>query len=409
MSVACSKRLSGYIKLGVRALIVVLGIVALAAGSDRADSRRFSASASTSDAVAPPEPARPKAPGGYRVPKGALRVSTSQQLRAALANPKRTDIVLAGGMYDNNRPFMNSRGHRIYAARLGQAILRAGINIGANSGGSGALVRGVVFDVRDRAKTLRGALVTVWGSATNARVLDTVLRGNRVMAAGIFVRQPAGFVAKRIIARNFTDYGVLVDANELDANVLDPRFVLEDLDVANVSRRPPRSSNGTAEACVWIGNTGIARRLRVRNCGWMGVWTGTSTTKALVEDVDVDRTRTGIYIEHFTRDSTFQTIHVGPRVRIGILGEWAHPDWGERPGSIGNTIQDSIFESFLCGVYLDAGTIRTTVRRSAFRKQRWAAIGNYRGTNNAFYANDYSGIRSTAKPVSADHLSEAQG
>jgi hypothetical protein len=388
--------------LGVKILVVVLGAVALAVAFYRAE---FD---STAAPIAPREPARPKPPAGYRVPKGAVRVSSSAQLLAALANRRSRDIVLARGHYDNARPFANTFGHRIYAARLGKAVLRAGISVGANAGGSRALVRGVVFDVSERAKTLHGAIVEVWGSATHAKVLDTVLRGNRVVAAGILTRQPAGFVAKRIVARNFTDYGVLVDANELNSNV-GPRFLLEDLDVANVSRRPQGSSNGTAEACVWIGNTGTVRRVRVRGCGWMGVWTGTSTTKTLVEDVDVDRTPTGIYIEHFTRDSTFQAIRVRSRVRIGIVAEWASPGWGGRPASIGNVIQHSLFESYLCGVYLDDGTTRTTIRRSAFRNQFWAAIGDYRGNDNRFSDNDYSGIRHTAVPVSDDHVSEAGG
>lgn len=387
-------------------LAVVLGAVALAAAFSGAEVGPFD---STTVAQSPRrEPARPKPPAGYRVPRGAARVSSSAQLRAALVNRRRRDVVLAAGVYDNPRPFSSRFGHRIYAARLGKAVFRAGISIGAASGARGALVRGVVFDVRERAKTLNGAILEVWGSATNAKVLDTVLRGNRRLTTGLLARQPAGFVAKRIHARNFTDYGVVVDANQLDRPSGGPGFLLEDLDVANVARRPPRSSNGAAEACVWIGNTGVARRVRVRNCGWMGVWTGTSATGTLVEDVDVDRTRTGVYIEHFTRDSTFQRIHVRPRVRIGIVAEWASPGWGGLPASVDNVIQDSTFESYLCGVYLDQGTTRTTVRRSAFRLQSWAAIGDYRGNGNRLSRNDYSGIRRTAVPVSHEHVSAAR-
>jgi hypothetical protein len=383
-------------------LVLVLGVVALAAAFSGADD------AGTDATAGPRQPARPKPPAGYTVPRGAVRVSSSAQLRAALANRGRRDVVLASGVYDNPRPFSNRFGHRIYAARLGKSFFRAGISIGAASGAHGALVRGVVFDVRERRKTLNGAIVEVWGSATNAKVLDTVLRGNRRLTTGLLARQPAGFVAKRIHARNFTDYGVVVDANQLGRRRDGPGFLLEDLDVANVARQPPRSSNGAAEACVWIGNTGVARRVRVRNCGWMGVWTGTSATGTLVEDVDVDRTRTGVYIEHFTRDSTFQRIHVRPRVRIGIVAEWASPGWGGRPASVDNVIQDSTFESHLCGVYLDEGTTRTTVRRSAFTGQSWAAIGDYRGEGNRFSQNDYSGIGPGAVAVSRDHVSAAR-
>jgi hypothetical protein len=390
----------------VRIVVVALAVVALAAALVGAGVDRFGSTSSAESARR--EPASPKPPRGYGVPRGAVRVSSSTELRAALANGRRRDVVLAAGVYDNPRPFSNRFGHRIYAERLGRALFRAGISIGAASGARGALVRGVVFDVEERRKTLNGAIVEVWGSARNAKVLDTVLRGNRRLTTGLLARQPAGFVAKRIHARNFTDYGVVVDANQLDRRTGGPGFLLEDLDVANVARRPPRSSNGAAEACVWIGNTGTVRRVKVRKCGWMGVWTGTSATAALVEDVDVDRTRTGVYIEHFTRDSTFQRIHVRPRVRIGIVAEWASPGWGGRPASVDNVIQDSIFESYLCGVYLDQGTIRTTVRRSAFRRQTWAAIGDYRGNGNRFSQNDYAGIGPGAEAVSRDHVSAAR-
>ena len=391
----------------VKVLVVALGVIVVGAGAAFYwDVGGFGSSSAAT--ISPPKPASPKRPAGYRVPKGTVRVSSSAQLVAALAHPRRRKIVLARGAYDNAGPFVNAFGHRIYAARLGKAVLRAGISIGAPTGASGAHVRGVVFDVRDPAKTVNGAIVEVWGSATNVKVLDTVLRGQGIVAAGIFARQPSGFVAKRIVARNFTDYGVLVDANKPDSNAFG-RFLLEDLDVANVSRRPPRSANGTAEACVWIGNTGTVRRVRVRNCAWMGLWTGTSATGALVEHVDVDRTPTGIYIEHFTRNSTFQRIHVRPRVRIGIVAEWADPERGGRPASIDNVIQNSLFESYLCGVYLDEGTTRTTVRKSAFRKQRWAAIGDYRGIDNRISNNDYAGIASTAVPVSNEHVSAAGG
>jgi hypothetical protein len=388
----------------MKIVAVLLGAVALAVAFDRADVGPFGSTPAAT--VAPRQPASPKPPRSYRVPRAAVRVSSSAQLVSALASPRSRNIVLARGVYDNARPFANPFGHRIYAARLGKAVLTAGMSVGANAGRGGAIVRGLVFDVRQRRKTLNGAIVEVWGSARGAKVLDTVLRGNRAVSAGIVARQPVGFVARRIVARNFTDYGVLVDANRLNANV-SPGFVLEDLDVASVSRRRRGSSNGTAEACVWIGNTGTVRRVRARNCGWMGLWTGTSTTKAHVQDVDVDRTPTGIYIEHFTRDSRFEAVRVGPRVRIGVVAEWANPKWGGRPASIGNVIEDSTFESYLCGVYLDDGTTRTTVRRSAFRNQSWAAIGNYRGNGNRFSGNDYSGIQDAAVPVSEAHVSEA--
>jgi hypothetical protein len=348
---------------------------------------------------------RPAPPSRYEVPTDAVRVTTSAQLRRALSRSEPTDIVLADGEYDGSRPFLNEHGHRLYAANLGGAVLKAGLSLGGNAGRPGVLVRGLVFDVRDAAKTVEGAEIAVWGTGKRARVLDVTLLGNRVIRTGLVVRQPEGFRGARLVARGFTDYGIVVDANDPALDTLARPFRLTDAAVAGVARAVPRSSNGTAEACIWIGNPGVVRRVQVRRCAWTGLWTGTSATGALFDRIDVDQTPTGVYVEHFTRRSTFQRLRVGDEVRVGLVTEWAAPEWGGRPASVDNVIQDSRFESTVAGVYLDDGTTRTTIRRSTFVNQRWAAIGNYRGIDNAFYGNDYGAIASGAERVTDEHLS----
>ena len=348
---------------------------------------------------------RPVPPSRYEVPTDGVRVTTSAQLRSALSRSQPTDIVLADGEYDGSRPFLNEHGHRVYAANLGGAVLRAGLSLGGNAGRPGGLVRGLVFDVRDAEKTVEGAEIAVWGTGKGSRVLDVTLLGNRVIRTGLVVRQPEGFRGARLVARGFTDYGVVVDANDPALDRLARPFRLTDAAVAGVARAVPRSSNGTAEACIWIGNPGVVRRVQVRRCAWTGLWTGTSATGALFDRIDVDQTPTGVYVEHFTRRSTFQRLRVGDEVRVGLVAEWAAPEWGGRPASIDNVIQDSRFESSVAGVYLDDGTTRTTVRRSTFVNQRWAAIGNYRGIDNAFYGNDYGAVASGADHVTDEHLS----
>ena len=114
-----------------------------------------------------------------------------------------------------------------------------------------------------------------------------------------------------------------------------------------------------------------------------------------------------MYVEHFTRDSTFRRLRIGPGVRVGLTAEWADPAWDRRPASIDNLIELSRFESWLAGVYLDEGTTRTTVRRSSFANQSWAAIGDYRGDGNAYGANDYAGVDAGVPPVRHDHISSA--
>src|SRR5436189_61897 len=97
-----------------------------------------------------------------------------------------------------------------------QAVLEAGIVLGSNDGPAGASLRGLRFSVSVRAKTFDGAIVHVWGSATHAAVLDTWLNGHGVVDAGLVVRQPEGFVARRLVASSFRSYGVLVDPNQED-------------------------------------------------------------------------------------------------------------------------------------------------------------------------------------------------
>ena len=352
----------------------------------------------------PPPAAPPRPPAAYRVPGGAVRVSTSAQLRAALARHEARRIVLAPGIYRNPRPFLNHHGHRLYAAKLGAVVLKAGLSLGGNVGRGGGLVRGVVFDVNSRSRTVEGAVVAVWGTGRNSSVLDSTLKGHRVVSAGIVARQPAGLIVRRVVARGFSHYGVLVDANHLNPGSQAGRFWISDLDVAGVSRRVPGSSQGRAEACVWIGNSGTVQRVRAQRCAWTGLWTGTATRGSRFEDIDVARTPTGVYIEHYTHRSVFRRLHIRPSVRTGIVAEWADPAWNSEPASVDNVIEDSRFESWLAGVFLDEGTTRTTVRRSTFANQRWAAIGDYRGVGNAYYGNDYRRIAPGASAVAHERL-----
>jgi hypothetical protein len=387
--------------LGFAAACALL-LVAVA-GSGKDGSRELRAGGTTARDWSRVSP--PRRPARYRVPRAAVRVSTSQAFRRALAARRRTSIVLAPGIYGGRRPFFNSHGHHIYSARLGRAVLRAGLSLGGNEGPGGALVRGLAFDVADPRRTVDEAAIAVWGSGRRSRILDTTLQGRGVLAAGVAARRPDGLVLRRVVARRFTDFGVLVDANDLGRGRLRERVTVEDVDVAGVGRTIPGSSNGRAEACVWIGNTGSLRRVRVRSCAWTGLWTGTAAHGADFAEIDVDRTPTGVYLEHFTHDSTFRRLRVGPRVEVGVLAEWADPAWSHRPASVGNLIEDSRFESSIAGVYLDEGTTRTTVRDSIFLNQSWGAIGDYRGNGNAAYANDYGGIDRAAVAVRHDHLS----
>jgi hypothetical protein len=344
----------------------------------------------------------PGRPAPYSLPPHARRVSTSAQLNSALSDGRQETVVLAPGVYGNSQPFDDHEGDRIYAARLGRVVLRAGISIGGNHTPPGALIRGLKFDISDPRKTLDGDAVHVWGSASDASVLDTSIDGHGVLDAGIVVHQPNRFVARRIVARDFLDYGVVVDPNDQNFRTKQP-YSLSDLTIAHVSRKPPGSSDGTAEACLWLGSPGIVRRVSVRDCAISGIWTGGAMKHSRVLDATIDHARVGIYIEHFTTATTFQRIRIGPSVTRGVNAEWANPAVGGKPASVDNLIQNAYFDTAHVGVYLDKGTTHTIVRHSVFVGQSWAAIGDYLGVDNRFYDNDFGGIAPGAVPVSYAH------
>jgi hypothetical protein len=345
---------------------------------------------------------RPHPPSRYAVPRGALRVSSSSGLAAALSDGRTDAIVLTPGLYDNPQPFFDGEGDRIYASRLGGAVLRAGIVLGASKGPAGASIRGLTFNVSDPRRAWHRDVVLVWGSATHASVLDTRIYGHGVLDAGLVAHQPRGFVARRIVARGFRSYGVVVDPNDVNFKTGSP-YSLRDLNIAGVSRRVPGSSNGTAEACLWLGSPGTVQRVNVRSCAISGIWTGTAMKRSRIENATIDRAAVGIYIEHFTTATTFRRLRIGPDVERGVNAEWDNPAAGGLPASTDNVIEDAYFRTGHVGVYLDRGTTRTTVRHCVFTGQDWAAIGDYQGIDNQYYDNEFEGIATGAASVSYDH------
>jgi len=316
---------------------------------------------------------------------------TSSQLVSALASAAATDIALAPGIYDRTRPFVNTAGHRLYAEVLGAVTFQAGLVMGGNEARGGGVVRGVVFDVSDLAKVTDNAVILIYGGAMASRVSDVTITGNAKIPNGILARQPEGLVIERTSVRNVTDRGIAVDAND-PARIVTTPAVLTDLKVEGVSRAVPRSSNGTSEACLWVGNTATVRGADLRSCAWSGLWTGTAARASRFEDVRVDDTPFAIYLEHFTSDSTFSRLRVGPTVRIGVICEWADPQWDSKPACTNNVVEDSQITSSEVGIFLDEGTTGVSVRRVTFKGQRDAAIVDYRGIGNVFSDNDVTGI-----------------
>ena len=352
--------------------------------------------------VAPPQP-----PAAYPLPAGAVWVDNGAELARALLPEQPQDIVLKDGRYGASGPFNNACGHRLFAQHQGKAILTSGLNIGSNDCAGGARVQGLAFDVQEPGNAANNAAIEVWGTARNMVVADIAIDGHGVLDSGIAARQPEGLILQRVTAANFRSWGIFVDADDFKRTVAEPPL-LEDLDVANVSRPVPQSADGTAEACIWVGNTAVGRRFKVRNCAWMGVWTGTAAKNTHLSDIDIDDIgpprgiSTGLYLEHFTTDSLFERLHIGPNVGVGVVCEWADPAWGKQPACDGVVIQDSVIDSRCVGAYLDDGTRNTTLRRTAFVHQEKAAVAVFNNNYNILYdtaGNDYTQMRASARTV----------
>lgn len=353
-------------------------------------------------AVAPPEP-----PRSYPLPRGAAWVSSGAELARELAKDQPQDIILRDGLYQAPGPFNNACGHRVFAENQGQAVLTSGFSIGDNYCSGGGRIQGLTFDLTDPQRAANNAAIEVWGKAQGTLLADLVINGHGTLDSGIAARQPEGLKIQRIVAANFRSWGIFVDADDFDRSVSQPAL-LEDLDVANVSRPVPQSSDGTAEACIWVGNTAVGRRFKVRNCAWMGMWTGTAAKQARFADIDIDdigsptsSSSTGLYLEHFTTDTLFERVRIGPNVTMGVACEWADPAWGSRPACDGVVIQDSLIDSRCVGAYLDDGTRNTTLRRTTFVHQQSGAVAIFNDNHNILYdtsGNDY-GMMKAGAPI----------
>ena len=219
--------------------LVGLGVNEPAKQTAATDATRASTAAATGGAV--PLPAPPQPPAAYR---RSGRSGPSHQLGAAPRGPRTPQGApdRPGSGY-LPKPTTVPEPVTVIASSprsCGAVVLKAGLSLGGNHGRGGGLVRGVVFDVDSPSRTVAGAIIAVWGTGRNSSVLDTTLKGHRAVSAGIVVRQPDGLIVRRVVARDFLQYGVVVDANELDPGPEAGRFWISDLDVAERLPSRPR-------------------------------------------------------------------------------------------------------------------------------------------------------------------------
>lgn len=359
----------------------------------------------------------PTAPRSYTVPANAVRVTTTAEFIQQLNSGTPKDIVLADGTYDNGSPAQAAAPHRIWASRPGGARLTFGLSFESNFSWAGAEVHGLIFDIKNANATSGSTAIRIANPANSSvRIEDVEIYGNRLIDSGIQAYNSSGFVLRRCVVKDVFDYGVFVHpyGNESYTYVPNITPIVEDCDISGVYRNARASNSGKSEACMWVGVTITVNRIRMRNCGWMGLETTGNTNNAHFSDLIAEDTKYGIYVEHWTRNSSFERFQLGAisgsdygpagfPMKYGIINEWADPMYvGQNPipgqsitASINNTFRNGFINSYQAGMFSDDSEF-TTITGVKFIRQRFAGICEERNTktgyNLAWSGNDFSAL-----------------
>jgi hypothetical protein len=366
-----------------------------------------------SGSVAPPAP-----PGSYSVPNG-VTVSNSAQLEAALAAGDST-IILADGTYAGSTYFTDWQGSSLYAQHPLGATLTAGLMVGGNGSTSGAVIRGLAFDVTDPSTTFQNSEVNIWGSAGEAtQVLDSTFDGNWTVGVGLLAMNSDGLVAQRDTFAHFTDEGIRASDNQSLAYGSATMVIksISDISVNGVSRSTPGASGGTAEAGLWIGEpvaNGV-HRIRIRDVAWSGIETVNNSWDTTFSDLDIDMSGphagigVAVYLEHYSRNDTF-TNFVFTAVKEGFNAEWDDGTPGNEAAR-DDTIENGTIDAGgwtnvgnTAGVYLDEGTGSMTITGVTFKNENWAAIGAYKNSGTNTISNNTYQLAPGAVQISHNHI-----
>jgi hypothetical protein len=352
---------------------------------------------STPDPVIPPSP--------YTVPVGAKSVSTTAELLAALSAGT-VDIVLEDGTYDHTTYFAIVN-KRLYARNLGKAILKVGISAGGNSTlATSPKLQGLVIDTV-KAKCFNNAAIYPWGAgAKGFTMLDTVVKGNKSVAYGVNNYAPQDSVYERLEFYDFTDVGLRTSTNHIDATTIKR---IRDIYVNGVTRVPVNSSNGTAEAGLFIGHKVIehVRRVKVRNVSWSGIEPVNACYDTEFSDLDIDMagiptgTRVGVYLEHYSWGSKFlKFLVVG--CKTGFNCEW---DSGSGPAAKNVLFAYGEIVGGKAGINLDDGSgPGNAIDHVSFKGQTWAAVGAYKNKPNPVITNCTYQLPPGAVQFSTNHI-----
>ena len=278
-------------------------------------------------------PVRPTPPASYHVPRGAIRVSTSRQLHAALASVARRTIVLAGGTYESRGPVLEpARPPHLRALSRGRAVLRAGLSLGGNAGAARRTGPGRRRGHRRRAADRRRRRDRRSGApATRSAYPGQVtLRGNGDHSRGLVVRATAGRL--QVCAPRRARVHGLRHLRRRERAQAGPKlrhpFRLAErgrcrhhtLGSANPRTAPPRPAYGSATPARSV------KHVRARWCAWTGLWTGNGDDRGTSSMRSTSTRHRRVSTWSTTRArARFRRLHIGRDVRIGLIGGMGGP------------------------------------------------------------------------------------
>lgn len=311
------------------------------------------------------------------------------ELATAWAGSTAVDIILAPGTYSQASALTSTTTpHRLWSEQLLGATVRVGLAWGSNTRGLAGEVHGIAFDVPEVSRCsslglLSEAIVLTWGLKQRLVVEDCTFDGNGVVGSAVQATAPSGCSIKRCTMTGFVDFGLMAYKNG-GAGVTEA-MTIEDLDISEIKRATPGSSEGLAEAGIWLGHPSTTRRIKIRGTGWTGLALVGGVAGAVCSDLDIDDVATGyrdpggrgVALE-LSSDSSFTRVYVGPSSMFGFGIEWDHGD--PTPRNSGITIRHATLDSYKAGISADIGTAGLDVANCRISRAWLSGINVYQTT-----------------------------
>jgi parallel beta-helix repeat protein len=326
-----------------------------------------------------------------RLPTKALTATPERGLARALAALRRGNatIRLGPGRYRLHDVKLGDRARLLgsgpetvisppsgasYFALLtakGHDITISDLTVDGDGPGPGRGIAVAVFDGSSDVHLRRLRLIHVrtdgvnaWGAFSNVSIEDSVIEGDGTAQTGVFAlgsdrSRDTSVIRTRI--RGFRSFGILLAQKEYGRPAAALHGVALDNVVSDV-RDPARDrctfepntspKCGTNEGGIWTGGVEAAiignTVLRAR---WDGIETVGSSTRSTVVGNKIRDTRTGIYLEHSTKESLFSK-NLVVDARTGINVEW----WHDGQGSTSNTFTSNrVVSASRSGLFVDVG------------------------------------------------------